>query len=343
MKKAFSLLLALALFCSLSVHAEDEAYYNETVLPDGCKIVYTEHRLIAAPRGGTVDIYDKCGVLAPDGTFIVEPIYKSITPPVEGRALFYVTDKGYGFFDENWNVVIPAQYYSAQNFSEGLAAVGNAQWTVGYIDRDGNTAIPFQYSNGFAFENGRAVVWSAEEGYNLNTFVREGTIDREGNVVEPLIFRFEEDTFDVLLSENLIDINGTVYKNDSLTYPFINYLGYSYIPLTYGTCRALGFSCDWSAETGLVLKNEPDFRAPEQGGNTMRHGVYGKAALYGGTLTIDGKTYTAGDFYYPLLSYRGVVYFPVLYREGMERLRINYSFKRDGDYTTPGYMVFERN
>ncbi len=79
------------------------------------------------------------------------------------------------------------------------------------------------------------------------------------------------------------------------------------------------------------------------GGNTMKHGVYGKARLYTGTLTIDGKTYTAGDFYYPLLSYRNVVYFPVLYREGMERLRIHYTYHLGEGDSTPGYMVFERD
>lgn len=343
MKKLFSLALLLALLCSLPVHAAETAYYNETVLPDGSKIVYMECETIPTPQGWSAYLYNKCGVLAPDGTFLVEPVYHSIAAPVEGRALFRDAEHGYGFFDENWNIVIPAQYDSAQDFSEGLAAVGNKQRAVGYIDRDGNTAIPFRYSHGGSFKNGLAEVWISEEGYNFNTFPRAGTIDRQGNVVEPIIYRFEESTFDVLLSENRIDLNGTIYENDSLSYPFINYLGYSYIPLTYGTCRALGFSCSWSRETGLVLTSESDPRAPEMGGNTMKHGVYGKAKLYTGVLTIDGKTYTAGDFYYPLLFYRDIVYLPVLYREGMERLGINYSYHLGEGDSTPGYMVFTRS
>ena len=342
MKRMSVVSLILALLCALPVHAAGGAYYNETALPDGTKIVCTERQVIAAPHH-TAYVYDKYGVLAPDGTFLVEPVYQSIAAPVEGRALFCKAGEGYGFFDENWNVVIPAQYKSAQSFSEGLAAVSDAQGMVGYIDRNGSTAIPFRYSLGSMFSGGLAEVGLYEEGYNFNTFTRTGTIDRQGSVVEPLSYRYESKTFAVLMSENRIDINGTVYENDDLRYPFINYLGYAYVPLTYGTCRALGFSCNWSAETGLVLTSTPDWREPELGGNTMKHRVYGKAALYAGTLTIDGKTYTANDFYYPLLFYRDVVYLPVLYREGMERLGIRYSYHLGEGDTTPGYMVFSRN
>lgn len=342
MKRFTIVTLILALLFALPIQAEDAAYYIETPLPDGSRIVCTEREVIPTPRF-TAYRYDKYGVLAADGTFLVEPVYQSIAAPVEGRALFCKEGEGYGYFDEGWNIVIPAQYAYAQSFSEGLAAVSDAKRMVGYIDRDGNTAISFRYSYGGTFTGGVAEVGISEDGYNFNVFTRTGTIDRQGNVAEPLAYRYEERRFDVLMSENRIDINGTVYENDDLRYPFINYLGYSYIPLTYGTCRALGFSCDWSAETGLALTTTPDWREPELGGNTMRHRVYGKATLYAGKLTIDGKVYTAGDFYYPLLFYRDIVYLPVLYREGMERLGIRYSYHLGEGDTTPGYMVFTHN
>ena len=187
MKRTPAVSLVLALLCVLPVNAED--YYNETALPDGSRIVCTEHQMIPAPYH-TAYRFDKYGVLAPDGTFLVEPIYQSIAAPVEGRALFFKAGEGYGYFDENWNVVIPAQYNFAQSFSEGLAAVSDEQQRVGYIDRNGSTA---------------------------------------------------------------------------------------------------------------------------------------------------------DDFYYPLLFYRDIVYLPVLYREGMERLNIRYSYHLGEGDTTPGYMVFTHN
>ncbi|MBQ6915641.1 MAG: WG repeat-containing protein, partial [Kiritimatiellae bacterium] len=155
MKRTPAVSLVLALLCVLPVNAED--YYNETALPDGSRIVCTEHQMIPAPYH-TAYRFDKYGVLAPDGTFLVEPIYQSIAAPVEGRALFFKAGEGYGYFDENWNVVIPAQYRTAKNFSEGLAAVSDEHWMIGYIDRSGNTVVPFQYTLGGKFTNGKAYV-----------------------------------------------------------------------------------------------------------------------------------------------------------------------------------------
>ena len=344
MKKLTVAMLLLALLCSISappVRAAGTSYDTVTTLPDGSRIVYAEHEVISSQY---ITAYSsrKCGVVAANGKVLVEPVYQSISEPVEGRAMFFKAGEGYGYFDENWNVVIPAQYRTAKNFSEGLAAVSDEHWMIGYIDRSGNTVVPFQYTLGGKFTNGKAYVQITETGYNGKTFSRTGAINQQGVFVEPARFRFKETSFDVLMSENRIDINGTVYENDALSYPFINYQGCSYIPLTYGTCRALGFTCIWSETAGLVLSTKPSSSAPEMGGNTMEHGVYGEATLYDGKLTIDGKTYTASDLYYPLLFYRNVVYLPVLYREGMERLGIQYSYHLGAGNTTPGYMVFTR-
>lgn len=60
------------------------------------------------------------------------------------------TEDGYGYMDTSGKIVIPAQYVSAKEFSEGLAAVskknefGEIKW--GFIDKTGKVKIPFQYS-----------------------------------------------------------------------------------------------------------------------------------------------------------------------------------------------------
>ncbi|HYF32514.1 MAG TPA: WG repeat-containing protein [Chitinophagaceae bacterium] len=60
------------------------------------------------------------------------------------------TENGYGYMDTSGKIVIPAQYVSAKEFSEGLAAVskknefGEIKW--GFIDKTGKVKIPFQYS-----------------------------------------------------------------------------------------------------------------------------------------------------------------------------------------------------
>ena len=58
----------------------------------------------------------------------------------------------------------------------------------------------------------------------------------------------------------------------------------------------------------------------------MIEGEIFKAQLYRGSVTIAGETYTADDVYYPLLTYRDVVYIPVLWRQGMEGMGLEYSY-----------------
>ena len=181
MKKIALATLVLALFCLLPTRADAVSYYRESVLSGGVKIVFTERVPIPSPYINAYT-YAKCGVLAPDGTFLVEPVYQSISAPVEGRALFCKAGEGYGYFDENWNVVIPAQYQSAKNFSEGLAAVTNAQHMVGYIDKSGLTVVPFQYSAGSSFKNGVASVTRADG--TVFNITRTGTADAARTAAE---------------------------------------------------------------------------------------------------------------------------------------------------------------
>jgi len=304
-------------------------------------------------------MYRDCGVFDKDGKVIVEPIYDEILPPKEGRAAFSLNGK-IGFFDENWNVVIEAKYFTNiypfnVYFSEGLAAVGKGSFSEkvlwGYIDRDGNEVIDFKYHSAAPFKNGSAKVGIGEGVYNYNTKMKYGKIDKEGNIVEPLKFSYfygedylwERDEIDVLMSVNLVDINGRRYKNSDIEYPFINYQGFSYIPLTYHGCRMLGINCDWTAEEGVVLSNGGKVSEDIVGKNGMKNGVYAKAKIYKGSLTVNGKEYEYGDTSYPLISFRNVVYMPVLWQTGMESLGIEYSYLRADqlENSADGCMVFK--
>jgi hypothetical protein len=137
------------------------------------------------------------------------------------------------------------------------------------------------------------------------------------------------------MSQNNININGSVYNNDDLEYPFINYLGYTYMPLSFYTCSHLGFATTWNPIDGLgitppgsmpMIGGENEYFANVLGENDMEKGKMFKAKLYKGSITIAGETYTAEDVYYPLLTYRDVVYIPVLWRQGMEGMGLNYTY-----------------
>ena len=297
------------------------------------QIVYTKREAIATPNHGTIYTAENFGVIDRDGNFIVEPVYGKISPPKEARALFYLDGK-YGYFDENWKVVIPPSYRGAEDFSEGLALVSDDSWAYGFIDKDGNTVIPHTLDYAESFKNGVAVIGKVDEGYNMNTFIRKGTMDRECRLITPIKYTWENE-YDVQMSANNIRINGSVYGNDELEYPFINYLGYTYMPLSFYTCFHLGFATTWNPVDGLVITPPGSIRkiggenerfANILGENDMEKGKMFKAQLYRGSVTIAGETYTADDVYYPLLTYRDVVYIPVLWKQGMEGMGLSYTY-----------------
>ncbi len=325
---------------------------------DNYKVIAKKYP-VAAPHF-TAYTYNNYGVVDKDGNTVVESIYSKIFQMKEGRAAFKTNDGNIGFFDENWNIVIEPKYFSNGPdiyFSEGCASVGKRHETKfivwGYIDLNGNEITDFIYDEAMPFENGEASVGIDEEVYGgFHTKTKWGKIDKSGKVTQPFKFGYAlgfdyeylwQDPIDVLLSENLVEIDGKVYRNSDIEYPFINYLGYSYMPLTYYGMRMLGINCDWTKEDGVILSNGGTKKEDITGKNDMTEGVYDKAMFYKGNLTINGKVYRYGDTAYPLIHYKDVVYMPVVWENGMNELGIDYEFvgAEKLENSTRGKMVFK--
>lgn len=321
-------IFVLLLCFSLSAFANEDIFKLEQI-GEYTKFA-TYHEEFATPHSGTVHIYNNIGIMDKDGNVVVEPIYRNIDAFCEGRAVFSEKESGkWGFFDENWNVAIKPIYTKAKDFSEGLASVADENGKYGYIDKDGNVVIPFTYDGASSFQNNVATVEFFEEGYNGNLFWKSGKIDKSGNVTEPIKYAWEKE-YEIQMSQNNINISGNVFDNSTLAYPFINYLGYTYIPLTFHTAKSLGINSHWTREDGLILQalrrgGEPN-SASLLGKNGMVKGKMYKAHLYEGTITINGKKYTSDDVYYPLLSFGDIVYIPLLWRQGMEDLGLTSSY-----------------
>lgn len=73
-----------------------------------------------------------------------------------------------GYIDQTGHEIIEANYRSAANFSEGLAAVKQHGGYYGFIDAQGNTAIPFQYDFAHTFSEGLAVVQKDDQYMVIN-------------------------------------------------------------------------------------------------------------------------------------------------------------------------------
>lgn len=362
-KKAFKILglvLSFILIFNLFVFAEDTG--EVFVVNDLGDVKIVGERYYNYFRGNKFPMYKNYGVTDKDGNVIVEQKYLGILPPVEGRAAFAIDSK-IGFFDENWNICIEPKYhlnqlpFSGIYFSEGRAAIPKKDdlraMVWGYIDRDGNEVIDFIYDSASPFKNGVAEVELSEQVYH-NTVRKYAQIDREGTIVRPFKFAYSlekdyeylwKDPIEVQLSQNLVELNGRRYKNSDLEYPFINYMGFSYIPLTYYGCRMLGINCDWAEETGVVLSGGGEMAEDIVGSNGMMENVFEKAMFYKGKLTINDTTYEYGDTAYPLIHYKNVVYMPILWQTGMEALGIEYSFigEEHIENSDRGCMVFKTN
>ena len=332
MKKLLTVFLVVMALLSTLAFAE-EGIFVIGKMGDYQKFA-TQKQLIPPPRGPVVTVYQNFGIMDAEGNIVVEPVYREIYDFYDGRSLFVTQQGKCGYFDENFNIVIDPVYRSGESFSDGLALVTDENYAYGFIDKDGNTVIPHTLDYARPFENGVAVVGKVDIGYYNQRFIRTGTIDRECRMISPIKYDWE-DEYEVQMSANNININGSVYKNADLEYPFINYLGYTYIPLSFYTCSHLGFATMWNPVDGLsitppgsmpMIGGENEYFENVLGDNDMVPGRMFKAQLYKGSLTIAGETYTADDVYYPLLTYRDVVYIPVLWRQGMEGMGLSYSY-----------------
>ena len=98
------------------------------------------------------------------------------------------SDGKWGYQDKTGTYVIPPQYDRAEDFFEGLAAVGLRE-KFGYIDPTGRVVIPLQFAHASSFSDGLALVYTTW-GINLLgemegvwLFARAGYIDHTGKFV----------------------------------------------------------------------------------------------------------------------------------------------------------------
>jgi hypothetical protein len=91
-----------------------------------------------------------------------------------------LTDQKWGYIDRTGKLVIPAQFDTTGDFSDGLAWVrikGNPD-QYGYIDKQGRYAIPLRFYSADSFHDGLAPVTML-----LHPGIKQGYIDHSGNWV----------------------------------------------------------------------------------------------------------------------------------------------------------------
>jgi hypothetical protein len=108
------------------------------------------------------------------GTPLMKQTCGDLWPVEQGRK--------WGYIDKTGRVIIPCQFDSAANFSEGLAAVHIKEKT-GYIDATGKFVIPPRFLTGFPFSGGLALVVISGSGNGVTYMNQLGYVNRSGQVV----------------------------------------------------------------------------------------------------------------------------------------------------------------
>lgn len=151
--------------------------------------------------------------------------YKHVKECKDGTFIVQTPEGKYKYIDKEDKQVVPGEYESANEFSEGFAAVkiGNL---YGYINREGEVVIPCEYQNAGDFSDGYACVKSVHKKViQQNGDVEEypsmyGFINTKGELVVP----FEYD-----YAKNFSGGYAVVEKKigDKRVYGYVNGLGES--------------------------------------------------------------------------------------------------------------------
>lgn len=129
----------------------------------------------------------------------------------------------YGFRNKNTKeIIIPAKWIEARDFSEGLAPVRNDSGKWGFIDKNGKITIPFNWNDADIFSEGLAPV--------ENDSGEWGFIDKSGKLIIPCNWSDA-----CCFSEGLAEV-----RNYCWEYGFIDKNGKIAIPCNWS--NTLGFS-----------------------------------------------------------------------------------------------------
>ncbi|OLO29048.1 hypothetical protein BTR23_16845 [Alkalihalophilus pseudofirmus] len=117
-----------------------------------------------------VTIDNKTGLIQFSGSFVVGPIYESILPFTEARAVV-IDEDGFKVIDETGNERTTKAYNFIAPYEDGRAVVANTspdgKYLYGYLDRSGHEIIPLQYEFAMDFKAGKGLVRLQDNNFAL--------------------------------------------------------------------------------------------------------------------------------------------------------------------------------
>ncbi|MCH5188633.1 MAG: hypothetical protein J1F63_09530 [Oscillospiraceae bacterium] len=133
------------------------------------------------------------------------------------------------------------------------------------------------------------------------------------------------------LPEFEVKINGITVDSEYREYPMLLYSDITYFPLTYYDCRFLGLSTEWDNDTRtLYIKKENITCVYHDYATKTRNNDYNNVEMCDFNIVINGVEIDNKSENYPLVTFRGVTYFPVTWRYASMLFGWNYSFGKNG-------------
>lgn len=220
------------------------------------------------------------------------------------RIHFYLVEKNgkYGFTNKTGEVVIPIEYESAYDFSEGLAGV-KKNGKYGYIDKTGEVIIPFEY-DGYGwtpFQTFDSLATDFKNGLaRIKKNGKWGFINRTGEVVIPVVYDEAED-----FSDNIVHVK----KNNK--WGFIDKTGKEIVPFIYEYSHNRfkeGLLAVYMVKKSFLFGKSDGWGFIDESGNVAIPFNYDLACVFSGGLAcvkkngkcgyIDKKGHIAIDFKY---------------------------------------------
>ena len=129
----------------------------------------------------------------------------------------------------------------------------------------------------------------------------------------------------VHLSDELVD-------NEYREYPLLLYKDITYFPLTYYDCRYLGLVTEWSNSTKTlsVYKDDKITGAYRDYKGDRKNQTINDVEMCAFNIFVNGKQIDNEKEEYPLITFRGVTYFPLTWRFAVEEFGWSYNY--DAEY-----------
>lgn len=149
---------------------------------------------------------------------------------------------------------------------------------------------------------------------------------------------------EVNISNFKISINGEIIDNEHSQFPFLQYKGVTYLPLSSENCSALGLKLNWDSNEGLNITKAEKVEKLITNLN-LENSLDTKytARLANFKIKVNGKEINNSLEEYPVLYFRNVTYFPLTKEYAQNDLNLDFKWNEEEGLVIGEKVTFEQS